>query len=320
MEEYNYKSRRKFIRDIAGAGAFLAFYSFPTSLLANTDAYTKITILHTNDWHSRIEPFPEDGGKFSGMGGAVFRASIINEIRKQEKNVLLLDDGDVFQGTPYFNFYGGELEYRLMSKMGYDAGTLGNHDFDAGLDGLNKQLVHANFPILNANYNFSNTLLKDKFKPYQVFVKDGVRIGVFGIGIKLDGLVPAKMYGDTQYNDPIETAKKTVAILKEEEHCEIVICLSHLGYKYKENIVSDEILAAQTKDIDLIIGGHTHTFMDAPASIKNSAGNEVLIFQVGWAGINLGRVDFFLEKKSKRKWSKHHTVIVAKKTNQNNPK
>jgi len=315
MEEYKYKSRRKFLRDLAGTSAFLALYSFPTELLANNDDYVKITILHTNDWHSRIEPFPEDGGKFAGMGGAVYRAAIINEIRKIEKNILLLDDGDVFQGTPYFNFYGGELEFKLMSKMGYDAGTLGNHDFDAGLEGLIKQLPNANFPLLNANYNFNNTLLKEIIKPYQIFIKDGIRIGVFGIGIKLEGLVPAKMYGETQYNDPIATARVITDKLKHEEHCDLVICLSHLGYKYKDATVSDEVLAAQTQDIDLIIGGHTHTFMEAPASIKNASGNEVLIFQVGWAGINLGRIDFFLEKKSKRKWSKHHTVSVTKKTN-----
>ncbi len=317
MVEYNYKSRRKFLRDVAGTTAFMALYSFPKELLANTSEYVKITVLHTNDWHSRIEPFPDDGGKFAGMGGAVYRARIIQEIRKTEKNVLLLDDGDVFQGTPYFNFFGGELEYKLMSKMGYDASTLGNHDFDAGLEGLLKQLPNANFPILNANYNFDDTILKNKFKPYQVFVKDGVRIGVFGIGIKLDGLVPAKMCGDTRYNEPIKVANKISKELRDEEHCELVICLSHLGYKYKDNTISDEVLAQNTEGIDFIIGGHTHTFMDAPASMKNSVGDEVLIFQVGWAGINLGRVDFFLEKKSKKKWSKHHTVMIRKKTSEN---
>ena len=315
MEEYKYKSRRSFIRDIAGTAAFFSLYNFPVSLLANTDEYTKISILHTNDWHSRIDPFPDDGGKFAGMGGAAYRAHLIKEIRQQEKNVLLLDAGDIFQGTPYFNFYGGELEYKLMSEMGYDACTLGNHDFDAGLEGILKQLPHATFPFLSANYNFDNTILKDKFKPYKIFVKDGIRIGVFGIGIKLQGLVPDKCYGDTVYNDPIATAQKTVNQLKHEEHCDLVICLSHLGYRYKDDTVSDEVLAAKTSDIDLIIGGHTHTFMDAPVSYKNSAGKETLIFQVGWAGINLGRVDFFMEKKSKRKWSKCNTVVVTKKTN-----
>ncbi len=315
MGEYNYKSRRKFLRDVAGTTAFLACYSFPKELLANSNEYVKITVLHTNDWHSRIEPFPEDGGKFSGMGGAVYRARIISDIRKVEKNVLLLDDGDVFQGTPYFNFFGGELEYKLMSKMGYDASTLGNHDFDAGLAGLNKQLPHASFPILNANYNFDNTLLKDKILPYKVFIREGIRIGVFGIGIKLEGLVPANMYGEVRHNDPIETAKKISKHLKEEESCDLIICLSHLGYKYKDSTVSDIILAQQTEDIDFIIGGHTHTFMDAPERVKNNANKEVLIYQVGWAGINLGRVDFYLEKASKRKWSKHHTVVITKKPN-----
>lgn len=295
MEEYKYKSRRSFIRDIAGTAAFFSLYNFPVSLLANTDEYTKISILHTNDWHSRIDPFPDDGGIFAGMGGAAYRAHLIKEIRQQEKNVLLLDAGDIFQGTPYFNFYGGELEYKLMSEMGYDACTLGNHDFDAGLEGILKQLPHATFPFLSANYNFDNTILKDKFKPYKIFVKDGIRIGVFGIGIKLQGLVPDKCYGDTVYNDPIATAQKTVNQLKHEEHCDLVICLSHLGYRYKDDTVSDEVLAAKTSDIDLIIGGHTHTFMDAPEVVQNIDNEPVLIHHAAWGGLLLGRIDLDIE-------------------------
>jgi 5'-nucleotidase len=314
MEEYRYTSRRKFLRDIAGTTAFFALYSFPVELFAASGDYTKITILHTNDWHSRIEPFPSDGGPFAGMGGAAYRAELINSIRKKEKNVLLLDAGDVFQGTPYFNFYGGELEFKLMSKMGYDACTLGNHDFDAGLDGLKKQLPNADFPFLISNYDFKDTILKDSFQPYKIFEKDGIKIGVFGLGIKLDGLVPPVLFGATVYNDPVESANKITKILKEDEHCNMVICLSHLGLKYKNGAISDETLAQRTKDIDLIIGGHTHTFMEAPASYKNLSGNETLVNQVGWAGINLGRFDFFFEKKSKAKWAKHHTVVVSKKT------
>ena len=118
------------------------------------------------------------------------RAGLINSIREKEDHVLLLDAGDIFQGTPYFNFYGGELEFKLMSTMKYDAATLGNHDFDNGLIGLKKQLPFAKFPFLIANYDFSKTILKDKFNPYKIFNKGGIKIGVFGIGIELEGLVP----------------------------------------------------------------------------------------------------------------------------------
>ena len=314
MEEYKLSNRRSFIKNVLGTAAFFSLYSFPKELLAAGD-FVKITVLHTNDWHSRIEPFPMDGGRNQGLGGAAYRASIISDIRKKESNVLLLDAGDVFQGTPYFNFFGGELEFKLMSQMGYDACTLGNHDFDAGLDGLLKQLPHAKFPFLIANYDFSNTVLKDQFKPYKIFEKQGIKIGVFGIGIELKGLVPETLYGDTQYLDPILNAQAMSQHLKHAEKCDLIICLSHLGYKYENKKVSDEILAASTKDIDLIIGGHTHTFMKEPAVYKNAESKEVMVFQVGWAGINLGRIDFFLEKKTKRKWSRFNTVEVRKKTN-----
>lgn len=176
-------NRRKFIKKF-GLGA-VGLTMINHKLIAQEDAI-RITILHTNDMHSRIEPF--SSGSFKGIGGMAQRSSIINEIRKKEKNVLLFDAGDIFQGTPYFNFYGGELEFKLMSQMKYDAATLGNHDFDNGLDGLKKQLKHASFPFVCANYDFSKTILKNSFKPYKIFLRDGIKIGVFGIGVELNGL------------------------------------------------------------------------------------------------------------------------------------
>ncbi|MAW21553.1 MAG: metallophosphatase [Flavobacteriales bacterium] len=250
----------------------------------------KITILHTNDMHSHIHPFTS--GNKKGLGGMAQRAGIINNIRKNEEHVLLLDAGDIFQGTPYFNFYGGELEFKLMSQMRYDAATLGNHDFDNGLEGLEKQLPHANFPFLIANYDFSDTILKDTFQAYKTFNKGGIKIGVFGIGIELKDLVPKHLYGSTIYKEPIKQANHYANLLKKKEKCNLVICLSHLGLKYNNNKVSDMILATQSHDIDLIIGGHTHTFMKEPLSMLNLEGNEVLINQVGWGGINIGKVDF----------------------------
>ena len=272
----------------------------------------KITILHTNDMHSHIHPFTS--GRNKGLGGMAQRAGLINSIRAQEEHVLLLDAGDIFQGTPYFNFYGGELEFKLMSEMKYDAATLGNHDFDNGLEGLAKQLPHANFPFLIANYDFTDTILKDKFKPFKVFNKGGIKIGVFGIGIELDGLVPKNLYGNTIYQDPIEKANHYASLLKKKEQCDLVICLSHLGFKYKTNEISDMIFASQTHDIDLIIGGHTHTFLKKPVSTLNLNKKEVLINQVGWAGINLGKMDFHFSQNGGVKKVLSSSIFVKNNT------
>jgi 5'-nucleotidase len=280
-------NRRHFIKQ-SGLGAIGLSLIPQLSFGNNKDI--KLTILHTNDMHSHIHPFTS--GRNKGLGGMAQRAALIKQIRKQEEHVLLLDAGDIFQGTPYFNVYGGELEFKLMSEMKYDAVTLGNHDFDNGLEGLKKQLPHANFPFLIANYDFSDTILKNTFKPYKVFRKGDLKIGVFGIGIELDGLVPKKLYQNTVYQDPISTANHYANLLKQKEKCDLVICLSHLGFKYKEEKISDMTFASQTRDIDLIIGGHTHTFLKKPVKQLNLDEKEVLINQVGWAGINIGKIDY----------------------------
>jgi 5'-nucleotidase len=280
-------NRKEFIykAGLVAAGAALA----PQALLgANKD---RLVILHTNDWHSHIEPFPEDDKKYPGMGGAARRAALIKKLRQQHKHVLLLDSGDIFQGTPYFNYYGGELEFKLMSQMGYDYATLGNHDFDGGLDGFAEQLPHASFPFLCANYDFSDTLLKNKIEPYAITRKGKFKIGIFGIGIELDGLVPKKLYGNVKYLDPIAIANETADILK-NRGCNLIICLSHLGYEYKGNKLSDKVLAKMSKNIDLILGGHTHTFLSSPQGVLNQNGKEIFINQTGWAGLNLGRIDY----------------------------
>ena len=261
----------------------------------------KITILHTNDTHSNIDPFPENHSKYPGMGGVAKRFEIIEKIRSEEQNVILLDAGDIFQGTPYFNTFNGNLEMKLMSKMGYDASTMGNHDFDIGLEGFKLAKKHANFPFLCSNYDFSNTLLKNETKQYHVFNKDGIKIGVFGIGVELDGLVSKGNYGDTVYQNPIKIANRTAEILK-QEGCDLIICLSHLGFSYdSREKVSDLVLASQTKNIHVIIGGHTHTFLEKPIIEKNLIGELVLVNQVGWAGIQLGRIDIDISSKMKRK-------------------
>ena len=301
--------RRDFIEKTAASTAILGLGLSLSSFTA--DDVKQITILHTNDVHSHIDPFPSDDPRNPNMGGVARRAALIETIRKDAENVLLLDAGDIFQGTPYFNYYGGELEFKLMSMMKYDLSTIGNHDFDNGIPGLYAQMPHAKFDFISANYDFKNTMMDGLVKPYKIFVKNGVKIGVFGLGVKLDGLVDKKMYGETVYNDPVEVSQDMVRILKHEQKCDLVICLSHLGYEYKndKDMICDLKLATLTQDIDLIIGGHTHTFLDKPTVVKNLVGNEVLVNQVGCYGINLGRIDFFFDT-NKNKVSSGKSIIV----------
>lgn len=307
-------SRRKFIRQTAFAtGSLLAapYLGKATEFFAEPK---KLTILHTNDVHSRIEPFPMDGGRNQGLGGVAARSELIKKIRSEEENVLLFDAGDIFQGTPYFNLFKGEPEIKAMSTMRYDAGTIGNHDFDAGLDNLRFQLgSHASFPMVIANYDFSNTPMENHCRPYTIIKKSGLKIGVLGVGIELEGLVPANLYGNTKYLDPIQKANEYADKLK-RQNCDLIVCLSHLGYKYDHNKVSDIILARETSNIDLIIGGHTHTFMNQPDIVKNKKSEDVLINQVGWAGIQLGRLDFIFEKNNRKKLAGTASLLVTKKT------
>lgn len=292
--------RRDFIQKTVAGSALLSLGGLSLSSF-NSIKETKITILHTNDVHSHIDPFPADHPKNANQGGVSRRSTLIEKIRREEPNVLLLDAGDIFQGTPYFNYYGGELEFKLMSMMNYDLATMGNHDFDNGIDGFYSQLPHAKFDFVSANYDFKNTVLNGIVEPYKVFIKDGIKVGIFGLGVELDGLVDKKLYKETVYNDPIEVAKDITTTLKEKEKCDLVICLSHLGYKYKNDPdkVCDITLAKSTKDIDLIIGGHTHTFLDKPVVENNSENKPVLVNQVGCYGINLGRIDFYLSNDKK---------------------
>jgi 5'-nucleotidase len=294
-------NRRDFLRTFGVTAMATGFGMLPFDLLAQNDNFTKLTILHTNDVHSRIEPFPMDGGRYQGLGGAARRAAMIKKIRATEKEVLLLDSGDMFQGTPYFNFFGGELEFKLMSQMKYDAATIGNHDFDAGINGLLKQLPNATFPLINCNYDFSDTVMNGQVEPRMTIQKGPIKIGILGVGIELKGLVAAEMYKNTKYLSPIENANKQASILKNEENCDLVICLSHLGYHYKnEDKIDDIAFAKQTDNIDLIFGGHTHTFLEKPDIQRNKSGKPVQIHQVGWGGIMLGRLDVYFEKTTKK--------------------
>ena len=298
-------NRKQFLKTI-GVGT-LSMTLAPNLLLAENlkfleaNSEHKLTILHTNDQHSRIEPFDASYTRNPNQGGFARRAALIQKIRSEEKNLLLLDSGDIFQGTPYFNFFGGELEFKLMSMMDYDASTMGNHDFDNGLEGFKKVLPNAKFPFICSNYDFKNTILDGQTIPYKIFNKNGIKVGIFGVGIELAGLVGKKSYGETVWQNPIEIAQHYSEFLRNDKKCDLVICLSHIGYDYKDDPkkISDKILAAQTDGIDLILGGHTHTFLPEPQSFTNRKGKNVLVNQVGWAGLLLGKIDFYFDKNKK---------------------
>ncbi len=287
-------NRRKFLKSASVGGGMLLLPQL--GLARSRRRASGLTILHTNDWHSRIDPFPDDGGRNANQGGAVRRAALINQIRSLEDQVLLLDSGDIFQGTPYFNFFLGEVEMKLMSQMGYDAATIGNHDFDGGIENLANQLRHAEFPLLTANYDFKDTPLAGKTEPYRVFEKGGIRVGVFGLGIALQGLVPAQLFGNTDYLDPMERGNQTASHLRSAEKCDLIVCLSHLGFRYGDGKVSDVTLAAGSRNIDIILGGHTHTFLDQPVTVADLDGTPTIINQVGFAGLRLGRLDVTFPK------------------------
>jgi 5'-nucleotidase len=289
--------RKTFLKTSLGAGLGLGAASvLPGFGLANPKKNVPmvITILHTNDTHSRIDPFPS--GQYEGMAGVARRAALVREIRRENPNTLLLDAGDVFQGTPYFNYYKGKLEYDVMSQMRYDASTLGNHEFDNGIKGFIEAAEMARFPVLNANYELKDTALESVIKPYIIRQIGGIKIGIFGLGVDLTGLLAPPSYAGVVYQDPIAVAREMVQELRVQQACDLVFCLSHIGHAYSDDRVSDRVLAQQVKGIDLIIGGHTHTFLDEPEVYTDDEGKQTLVNQVGFAGIHLGRIDFVFDR------------------------
>ena len=303
-------NRRKFIVDTSlTAGALML--GAPASAQASKG--NRLTILHTNDVHSRLDPFPMDGSRNAGQGGVAARAALIQKIRSEEEHVLLLDAGDIFQGTPYFNVFKGEPEMKAMNMMGYDAIIMGNHDFDAGLDNFAEKLTtHGKMPVVMCNYGFEGTTMESINQPYKIIRKGDIKIGILGVGIELAGLVPEQLYGKTVYQDPVQQANIHADLLKKKYQCDLVICLSHLGDRYADNKVSDEVLAKESLGIDLIIGGHTHRFFEKPREYSNKQGKKVLVNQVGWGGLQLGRMDFEFSKGTPQKLDKTPSNLVVK--------
>jgi 5'-nucleotidase len=297
-------NRRRFLKSSLITGAALAVPSSLISpklwsalaepLLDVAADETLITILHTNDTHSQIDPVSESDKTWGGKGGVARRATLVKRIRKENPNTLLIDAGDVFQGTPYFNFYEGEVEYKSMSLIGYDVVTLGNHDFDNGVNALAAAMKFANFEFVSTNYDVRGTVLEARVKPYAVRTLGGVRIGLFGLGISPDNLITPQNFQGVKYMEPVQMARGVVRLLREQEKCQLVVGMSHLGYyaNPKNNEIGDSQIAAQVSGIDFIASGHTHTFMEKPVLTKNPAGKDTIIFQVGKSGIYVGRVDF----------------------------
>ncbi|MBO6576865.1 MAG: metallophosphatase [Rhodothermales bacterium] len=290
-------NRRRFLRTVA-AGT-IGSTLLPLEALAWDE--TRLVILHTNDTHSRIDPFPEDGGRNSGLGGVARRAALIKRIRAAQEHVLLLDSGDIFQGTPYFNFYHGEVEFKAMSAMGYDVATLGNHDFDNAVDGFVAMQPHANWQWVSANYDVAGSGLEPYVKPFTIRRIAGIQVGIFGIGIDFDGLVLAPLHEGVSYNDAILSARSTAEELR-QQGCDLVVCLSHLGHFSRGDRPSDHAIAREVPEVDIVLGGHSHTFLDEPEVVQDGARTRI-VNQVGFAGIRLGRLDLIVDRDGRtRRW------------------
>lgn len=262
--------------------------SFTLSIYAQDTK--ELIILQTSDVHSRIEPINQKGDRNFNEGGFVRRATFLDQFRKEHKNVLLFDCGDISQGTPYYNMFRGEVEVKLMNVMKYDAMTIGNHEFDFDVDNMERLFKMADFPVVCANYNLDATVLKDVVKPYVILDRFGLKIGVFGLGAKPEGLIQANKCEGVVYEDPIRVSNEVAAELK-EKGCDLVICLSHLG------VQMDRDLVTKTRNIDVILGGHSHTFMKGPQNYQNLDGKEVPLMHTGKSGVRVGRLDLTVKRK-----------------------
>lgn len=253
-------------------------------------AQKRLVILHTNDTHSQIEPLPSSDKYYPNRGGYINRKALIDSVRQAEKNVLLIDAGDFLQGTPYYNLFHGRVEAEGLNRMGYNVGTIGNHEFDEGLDSLKILVDQLNFPIVNCNYDFSNTVLNNLIKPYIILNKDGIKIGIIGVGAELEGLVQKTKSKEAVFRPISESVNHYAQILRKQKKCDLIICISHIGYD------EDKILATKSDNIDIIIGGHSHTFMEEPDVQKNRNGKDVFVYQAGSKGVFVGQIVVELNK------------------------
>ncbi len=286
--------RRDFLRTAAAAGAFAAvggaLPAFPFS------GPLRLVVMHTSDTHSHIDPVRSGGLK--GMGGVAAREALIRRIRAENAHTLLLDSGDIFQGTPWFNLYRGEPEMRVMSALGYDASAIGNHDFDAGVERLAEVVRdHARFPMLCCNYGFEGTAMEGHFRECAVREFDGMRVGLLGLGIDLDGLVGVGQRGGTQFLDPVGNARRVARRLRHDEGCDFIIALSHVSINGRRNSEGtmrpgDRDVARAVPEIDVILGGHDHIILDQPELVPREGAEPCVVMHHGWAGAHLGVLSF----------------------------
>lgn len=256
-------------------------------------------VIHSSDTHSRIDPLDDNPAiRNHGMGGAARRVAFVRQFKSEHPGALALDCGDISQGTPYYNMYRGELEIKLMNLAGYDAMTIGNHEFDFGLDNMARIFSMADFPVVCSNYDFTGTVLEGIVKPYITLKRDGVKIGVFGLSPKLEGLVQQTKCDGVVYRDPVATANEMTDLLKNKEKCDVIILMSHLGITRNPGVgnVYDNVLVPQTHHIDLVLGGHTHTFLEKPEIVKDADGREVPIMHIGNNGVYMSRSELILKK------------------------
>ena len=263
---------------------------------AAAQSVKELRLFHTNDMHSRVEPFPEDyqDTLLAGKAGMVRRATFIKQQRELHPDLLLFDCGDFSQGTPYYNIYKGEVEVRLMNEMRYDAGTIGNHEFDFGLENMARLFRLADFPIVCANYDVAGTVLEGLVKEYVVLRRKGVKIGVFGLGTRLEGLVAKESYGGVKFEDPVSEAQRIADLLRTQEKCDVVICLSHLGWRGEP--YSDIELIENTRGIDVVLGGHSHSYFEEPKYYKNLDGVDIPLQQMGKHAAFVGEMVLTLQK------------------------
>ncbi|HFE64792.1 hypothetical protein B1H10_00210 [candidate division KSB1 bacterium 4484_188] len=287
--------RRDFLKTSVIAGAAVSFPHLWIKNLQAGENRFKITVLQTNDTHSRIDPFPMDGGRYQGLGGIARRATLVKQVRKENPYTLLLDAGDVLQGTPYFNLFKGKVEYETMTKCGYQVSTLGNHEFDNGVSMLADALNYAKFDIVNCNYDFGETPLSRGVKTFVTTQIGPIKVGITGVGVHFTDLVAASNHKGVAYHKPFKPLQSVINYLRKDLGCTFIIVLSHLGYKPYQGNPGDTDLAYKVNGIDWIVGGHSHTFMDQPDVVKSKKGYTTRILQVGWAGILVGKTDFVFE-------------------------
>lgn len=283
--------RRRFIGTAAAAGLTLL-----TGAAAKRPE-PRLVILHTNDTHSRIDPFPMDGGSLQGLAGVSRRKTLIDRIRRENEHVLTLDSGDVFQGTPYYNLYGGEVEIEAMNRMGYQACAVGNHEFDNGMAALAKAMRQSRFKWICSNLHVAGSSLAGLVQPWSVMEVGPFRVGLLGLICRLQGMVSPVNHDGAVYLDPVESSRRAVRALR-AEGCNLIVCLSHIGYKRgrDQEELRDVDLPALVEGIDLILGGHSHTFIDELDTAPRRGGGVTRITQQGWAGIRLGRIEVGLPR------------------------